>query len=408
MARGKPHRQSGVEQIRDVKTCHTVWGRKLLNAITNPLGQVDKNRLSQLLFTTSRSIVVERWRTQLIISRVVALAVMVAAITPIWGILDLLAFDTAISIKLFAGKLAVTATFVLIAWRMMRSQSFTEARHGIAMLVFATIFAHFLVSINFGINTGLLSNVVVAGYAFLPFFVMVGLGLFPLTLIESVSYSLPILAAVLLVPVGAAFGDVLATNLGTAWVLLLLMIIAAITGMTQLSWLLAFVDHAAHDLLTGCVSRNFADELFDAAWNSAQRRGTPLSVVFLDLDGFKWMNDQHGHQIGDHMLKTATEHLRVGLRRADLIVRWGGDEFVLLMPDTDVAGAYTVTKRLREVGLGERADGTAQTASFGVAERIHDCAENWRQIVHKADLRMYTAKRAGGDQVVGPKCNVPD
>lgn len=133
---------------------------------------------------------------------------------------------------------------------------------------------------------------------------------------------------------------------------------------------------------------------------ASQRTDQPLSVVFIDLDRFKTINDGFGHEEGDRVLRGAAMTIRDSLRGADMLARWGGEEFVVVMPNTDVVGAVAAVERLAARGLGPRPDGTAQTCSMGVAEWRGDGVADWQALVDKADQRMYRAKQRGRDQVI--------
>jgi diguanylate cyclase (GGDEF)-like protein len=95
-----------------------------------------------------------------------------------------------------------------------------------------------------------------------------------------------------------------------------------------------------------------------------------------------------------------TATVAANLRRGDTLARWGGEEFVLIMPNTDLQQAEAAVQRLRNVGLGRRPDGTPITASIGIAERNADAADEWKKLIDLADQRMYHAKQAGRDRVV--------
>lgn len=95
------------------------------------------------------------------------------------------------------------------------------------------------------------------------------------------------------------------------------------------------------------------------------------------------------------------------LRQSDVLVRWGGEEFVVIMPNTGRQGALTAVERLHERGLGKRPDGTLQTASIGVAEYLHDRPVDWERLVDLADQRMYAAKQSGKNRIVADDC-VPE
>ena len=134
---------------------------------------------------------------------------------------------------------------------------------------------------------------------------------------------------------------------------------------------------------------------------SAARSQAPLSLAFVDLDNFKSINDKFGHEEGDSALRAASASLRKVLRRGDILIRWGGEEFLTVMPGTDPSGAMIAISRMRAAGLGMRPDGKPLTASIGVAERIVDGVLTWAELVEKADQRMYAAKQNGKDRAIG-------
>lgn len=154
------------------------------------------------------------------------------------------------------------------------------------------------------------------------------------------------------------------------------------------------------DGLTGLANRRAATDALHAEAARAQRLETPLSVVLADLDGFKDVNDAHGHAVGDEVLRVFADVLRETLRESDVAGRWGGEEFLLLLPGADEEGAAQLADRVR-VALATRAIASAPglrvTASFGVAEYAGQA--NTEQLVDAADSALYRAKRAGRDRV---------
>ena len=136
------------------------------------------------------------------------------------------------------------------------------------------------------------------------------------------------------------------------------------------------------------------------------RHGTPFTVAFIDLDRFKEVNDQHGHDAGDQVLAAAAANIASSLRGTDILLRWGGEEFVVLLPNTPCSKAMVGLERLRVQGFGLRPDGRAQTASIGVAERLADGVDAGPRLIDLADQRMYQAKQAGRNRLVG--CVPPD
>jgi diguanylate cyclase (GGDEF)-like protein len=154
------------------------------------------------------------------------------------------------------------------------------------------------------------------------------------------------------------------------------------------------------DGLTGLANRRAASDALHAEAARAERLGTALSVVLADLDGFKDVNDAHGHAVGDAVLRAFAEVLRETLRESDLAGRWGGEEFLLLLPGADEEGAAQLAERVR-IAVAERGipgvPGLRVTASFGVAEYAGET--NTEELVAAADGALYRAKRAGKDRV---------
>jgi diguanylate cyclase (GGDEF)-like protein len=154
--------------------------------------------------------------------------------------------------------------------------------------------------------------------------------------------------------------------------------------------------------MTNCFSRQSGEELLELQFANSVRSGTPLTVAFVDFDRFKQINDLFGHESGDAVLIGATAAIHEHLRQGDMLIRWGGEEFVLILPNTTPELGVVALQRVVQAGLGRRPDGEPVTACIGIAERTHDHADNWRALVEKADVRMYEAKQAGRDRIIGP------
>ena len=158
-------------------------------------------------------------------------------------------------------------------------------------------------------------------------------------------------------------------------------------------------DLAIHDPLTRVLNaRTFSDRLGQELRRN-RRYGRPLSLLYLDLDDFKVVNDSHGHQTGDAVLRLVAEAIRGAVRQADIVGRLGGDEFAVLMPETgaDVAEAAAgrLAKSLREAFHGN----PSVTASIGIVS-CSDAGAGPDDVLHKADRAMYEAKKLGKDQAV--------
>ncbi len=155
---------------------------------------------------------------------------------------------------------------------------------------------------------------------------------------------------------------------------------------------------AMTDGLTGLENRRALDAAVGRALAVAARSGQPFSVVMVDIDYFKAINDRFGHRAGDASLAAFAQRLRAGLRTQDLAFRYGGEEFCVLLPNTDATGASVLAERLHgEVALAAQKEMPAQSASLGVAVwRQHDTAE---ALLGRADAALYRAKAQGRDRV---------
>lgn len=158
-------------------------------------------------------------------------------------------------------------------------------------------------------------------------------------------------------------------------------------------------DHAQVDGLTGLANREKLDLELARSLSLADRSGQPLAVAMIDLDHFKAINDDYGHLIGDRVLRELAQRLARGVRAMDVLGRWGGEEFLLLCPNTDRAGAEAVAEKLRAAVAAEPFHpGVSLTISLGVA--IAGGRETPDAVLDRADRAMYDAKEAGRNRVV--------
>lgn len=157
------------------------------------------------------------------------------------------------------------------------------------------------------------------------------------------------------------------------------------------------------DCLTDAYSRYYFNLRIADEVERFRRNGTIFSIAFVDMDHYKYINDQYGHQTGDHVLKELVSHITEGIRKCDSIYRYGGEEFVIIMPDTTEDNAYTVIDRLRQ-GFGCQPipiGGEYLYATFSAGiKQIGDKDESAEQLISDADKAMYHAKMCGRNRVV--------
>jgi diguanylate cyclase (GGDEF)-like protein len=161
---------------------------------------------------------------------------------------------------------------------------------------------------------------------------------------------------------------------------------------------------ASTDALTGLTNRRSFLEIAERELARSRRYGSPLALVLVDLDHFKHVNDRFGHLAGDQVLIGAAHALAGGLRDVDVIARHGGEEFAILLPQTELAGAREVAERsarkLAETTiLVDSTEPVHVTASMGVASTAGSRATSLDDLLRRADAALYAAKRAGRDRV---------
>ena len=155
---------------------------------------------------------------------------------------------------------------------------------------------------------------------------------------------------------------------------------------------------AHSDPLTGIMNRRFLYSEIAQALTRSQRQNTPLALILLDIDGFKRINDTFGHEVGDRVLIRAASRFQTAIRHTDHLGRWGGEEFIVLLPETRLEEAVQIANRLRDALSETPLDGMLRvTASIGLTE--FRSGDSLNDLVSRADQAMYDAKRSGGDGV---------
>ena len=166
----------------------------------------------------------------------------------------------------------------------------------------------------------------------------------------------------------------------------------------------ALMERADREALTGLLVRRRFDELAQAECERSARLRSPFSVLLLDLDHFKQVNDEHGHATGDRVLQITAAALQGAVRSIDHVARYGGEEFAVLLPGTELAAAGRLAERIREAVAAATAavmQGTGGvTASIGVAACQPDDEFSLTRLLARADSALYDAKRGGRNQVV--------
>jgi diguanylate cyclase (GGDEF)-like protein len=227
----------------------------------------------------------------------------------------------------------------------------------------------------------------------------------PVTLLLAIGAGIGYLAAVFIRPpddpLSATAVAGVALNLSA---LLLLAFVASVVARAQRSSRLEAIRLSTVDSLTGLFNRAYFFAAMEREIQRSARSGRGFCLLMMDLDGLKAVNDRFGHFNGDRALRTVGETIRARVRRIDTAARYGGDEFVVVLPETEPSGAFVLAEKIR-VGVGERSlkvDGleVRTSLSIGVVVYPRD-GRTVDDLMIAADTTMYRSKRQGRDRVVG-------
>jgi diguanylate cyclase (GGDEF)-like protein len=341
-----------------------------------------------------------RYRRVLVYQRIRVIAALFALLTLAWIPIDWLFLPTQTAVTISLMRLASAGLFLFLAVSSAHNREPCQLR---LFLLFINPLLFYLAAIH------QLQGLALQGwaahlaevYSLLPFIALTGLCIFPLTLLESLGLGLLSLLAVLFSPWVVSDPSQF-SFIPFGWMLLLIFGVILLATSIQLNFMLSLLHRISYDPLTHAFSRSTGNELIDLYFHLALDQEAPFALAFIDLDRFKSINDNYGHEMGDEALRSAASALMRQFRRSDMVIRWGGEEFLVIFPNTDLAGVHLVLERLTQDWLGQRPDGEPLTASIGVAEKNSDQISDWPQLLELADQRMYQAKETGRAKVVLP------
>lgn len=370
-------------------------------SLSESLGIYTLDQLYELLSNKQHSMPISRHRATIVQSRVFFFCAIFAVLVPTWSLIDLLFLPGKLWSELLLIRVLSGAAFILLAWQARKEASLFRARLLLAGMLSVTplfylVSDHWLQSYELSGT----EQVVAELYALLPFVMIAGLTLFPLTLRELLAYAAPMLAVVVLSAIPQTRSDI-PQAVSTIWLFSLILGVAMFASLNQLRYMLSQVNRASYDVLTGLLTRRAGIEMLDLQFRLSTMSDNHLSILYLDLDHFKTVNDIYGHEAGDRILKAAAQQLCAMVRKGDSVIRWGGEEFIIILPTATPDEANDVITRLMNAGLGSRPDGSPVTASIGVAEVQADAVKDWKAMIELADHRMYTAKTGGRARSMG-------
>lgn len=349
---------------------------------------------------------VERAREELIAHRVRLIAAVLVPSTLAWIAVDAFAMPWPYWMDVAWGRIAAAPVFLALALRPRRLCMIGGAGVEVALLMAVPVAFYLYTNVVLSVPSHHGDTALNANYAHLPLVLAAALAIFPLTLREA-------LIPVGLVLVAAALSSVLwpeflhnATATQELWQLFVIAFWASLAGLSQLLFLLRLTDQVTRDGLTNLLVRGTGEEILESQFAYAKRQDLPFAVLFIDIDRFKSINDDFGHDAGDAALRLVADHIARVFRHQDVMIRWGGEEFVVGLPGADIGAAEVAVLRLAQTGIGARPDYQPITASIGIAERKADGIDTLTALVECADARMYEAKRAGRNRYVikhGPR-----
>jgi diguanylate cyclase (GGDEF)-like protein len=375
--------------------------RSIFTALGESIGIFTVDQFRELLISSRHSEPICRHRATVIQSRVFFFSVVFAVLVPAWSLIDLFFLPHWLWIDLLVMRLVSGILFVVFAWQSRKEYALSRARLLLAALLAITPL--FYLTADYWIHAYPLSGqemIAAELYELLPFIMVAGLTLFPLTLLEFFIYAIPLFAVTAYSTHFDTVEDI-PHAVATLWLFTLILGVALFASLTQLRYMLSQATRASYDALTGMLTRRAGIEMLDLQFRLASMNDSALSILYFDLDNFKKVNDSYGHDAGDSVLKFAAQQFNKAVRQGDSVIRWGGEEFIVVLPTADYKQANEVVVRIMRSGIGLRPDGSSMTASVGVVELQEDRPRDWKTMVELADRRMYEAKGAGRARSVG-------
>jgi diguanylate cyclase (GGDEF)-like protein len=351
--------------------------------------------LANLLLARNHPPAVMRERADLIARRVRQIAGIFSVLTVAWIFIDAYSMPWPYWGQIMIGRIAAGLAFLALALCPVTLWPRGSAALQVGILVAVPLIFFCYANNVLSENGGDGSLAVSTAYYYLPFIIAAGLGVFPLTALEvALPAGLALGAMALAI---AVWPELLGgqSGLSTLWRLAVITGIAVLAGMSQLRFLLRFTEQATRDGLTNLLVRGTGEEILENQFAYAQRHDQPFAVLFIDIDHFKSVNDEFGHEAGDTALRAVASQITRAFRHQDVLIRWGGEEFVVGLPGANLVNAEIAVLRLAKLGIGLRPDYRPITASIGIAERQADEIDSLAAMVERADTRMYQAKKAG-------------
>lgn len=339
-------------------------------------------------------------RSEYISIRIRLLAIAFALLAPLWIPIDYFVMGAPVFYYIVMLRLSFSAAFIFLSRWGTNCNRIAAARARI--LLFILIPSLFYLASHMLLDGIDAEHGVLLGYSFLPFLIMALLTIVPLTFLEGLFSTGAVIFFFVATKIleGTLFTI---TTMGELWLLLLLGAIAMWVQMTQLHMLMRLYREATRDALTGLVNRRVLATKLEQETAVSEDTAAPLSVLLFDLDLFKRVNDTYGHHAGDTVLQAFAQILQKHCGDNHLVGRYGGEEFLAILPGCDVEASCEAAERIRlachsyTVHTDEDQQKINFTTSIGVAMRKP--GESATDVLSRVDQGLYKAKSEGRDLV---------
>lgn len=337
-------------------------------------------------------------RSVQIYNRLQAISAIYAVVGFLWLLIDFQTIPDDNFFVLAAIRIVMVICFVSLALWHFRHQSLLYAR--IRLFLLTLVPSIFFVTSSIAIH-GIDAEAAQLVYSFYPFVIVAQLAIFPLTMVEGLILAIPAFIGIYIV--GFIIGDLSSIEMmGSLVLTLLLTFLATWAEVSQLRMLVRLYRQATRDPLTGMFNRRLLMERLKEEESRFGRSGAHLSIMIMDLDKFKRVNDNYGHLIGDQVLTRFAAIVKKAVRTEDIVGRYGGEEFMVVLPNTSLVRAGEVAERIRNVCEHEYVllvNGTQVTFSVSIGVSQLQMGESGTNALERADTALYLAKETGRNRV---------
>ncbi len=338
-------------------------------------------------------------RAEYIALRMRFMTAFYAISAPLWIPIDYLLLSPEHFTSMIIPRLTLMTVLLLLGFFSLRKLNSIQIHVTLALNIMAA--AIFYAASMLILSRGAGENFI-AGYGLMPFMMISMLGIFPLTL----GWGIALIAIVVGIHLGlmASLGQLMTANTANFfWVLLVLSGISLWVQSSQLLMLMRLYRESTRDPLTGLINRRVLMKRLMTEIGQIRQGGPSFCIQMFDLDRFKRINDNHGHLVGDKVLQTAASVIQKGLRKNDIVARFGGEEFVAVLPACKSGEAIAIAERIRQscndvhvfADNGERLQ---LSTSVGVTE--YENGEAIEVTLNRVDESLYRAKKLGRNCVV--------